>query len=87
MANWLTSAIIGIIAGWLAGQISKNHGFGLWGDLIVGIIGSIIGNMLLGVMGFATYGLIGSIIAATIGALVFLWVIRLFRPTDPAYKK
>ncbi|MCE5286271.1 MAG: GlsB/YeaQ/YmgE family stress response membrane protein [Pelosinus sp.] len=85
--GWLTTIIIGIIAGWLAGQISKNHGFGIWGDLIVGIIGSFIGNMLLGIMGFAAYGIIGNIIAATVGALVLLWVIRLFRPAEPAYKK
>jgi uncharacterized membrane protein YeaQ/YmgE (transglycosylase-associated protein family) len=85
--NWLTSIIIGIVAGWLAGQISKNHGFGIWSDLIVGIIGSFIGNMLLGFLGFAVYGIIGNIIAATAGALVLLWIIRLFRPAEPAYKK
>lgn len=85
--GWLTTAIIGIIAGWLAGQISKNHGFGIWGDLIVGIIGSFIGNMLLGLLGFAAYGIIGNIIAATVGALVLLWIVRLFRPAEPAYKK
>lgn len=84
---WLTTAIIGIVAGWLAGQISKNHGFGMWGNLIVGIIGSFIGNMLLGMIGFDAYGIIGNIIAATVGALVLLWVIRLFSPAEPAYKK
>jgi uncharacterized membrane protein YeaQ/YmgE (transglycosylase-associated protein family) len=85
--GWITTAIIGIIAGWLAGQISKNHGFGIWGDLIVGIIGSFIGNMVLGFLGFAAYGIIGNIIAATVGALILLWVVRLFRPAEPAYKK
>jgi uncharacterized membrane protein YeaQ/YmgE (transglycosylase-associated protein family) len=85
--GWLTTIIIGIVAGWLAGQISKSHGFGIWGDLLVGIIGSFIGNMVLGFMGIAAYGIIGNIIAATAGALILLWVVRLFRPAEPAYKK
>lgn len=85
--GWLTSAIIGIIAGWLAGQISKNQGFGMWGNLIVGIIGSFIGNIVLGFLGIAAYGIVGNIIASTVGALLLLWVIRLFSPAQPAYKK
>lgn len=87
MTSWIVGAIIGIIAGWLAGTISHNHGFGIWGDLIVGLVGSFIGNFLVGMLGFAVYGIIGSIIASTLGALAFLWLIRLFHPQVPAYKK
>lgn len=87
MTAWIITAIIGIVAGWLAGHISTNHGFGVWGNLIVGIVGSFIGNFLLGLIGFEVYGLIGSIIAATIGALALLWIMRLFSPAVPAYKK
>ncbi|SFM26519.1 GlsB/YeaQ/YmgE family stress response membrane protein [Pelosinus propionicus] len=79
--------VVGVIAGWLAGMISRGGGFGIWGDLITGIVGSYIGGFLFNLMGIATYGLIGSIIASTIGAIVLLWVIRLFRVADPAYKK
>ena len=70
--------IIGIIAGWLAGKIVKGGGFGLIGDLVVGVIGSFIGGYLSGILGFSAHGTIGGIITATLGAVVLLWVIRLF---------
>ncbi len=81
LTSLIYSAIIGIIAGWLAGQISRSHGFGLWGDLAVGIVGSIIGNFALGLLGLQTYGIIGSIIASTVGAVILLWAIRMFSGT------
>jgi uncharacterized membrane protein YeaQ/YmgE (transglycosylase-associated protein family) len=87
MTYWIVSAVIGIIAGWLAGQISTKHGFGLGGDLLVGLVGSFIGNFLLNMVGLQTSGIIGSIIAATAGALVLLWLVRLFSPAVPAQKK
>ena len=83
----LWSLLIGIISGWLAGVISKGRGFGIWGDLITGIVGSYIGSFLFGLMGITAYGIIGSIIASTIGAIVLLWVIRMFHVATPAHKK
>ena len=72
--------IIGIIAGWLAGTITKGGGFGLIGDLVVGVVGSYIGGFLFSSMGLSTtYGTIGEIIMATIGAIVLLWIVRLFK--------
>jgi len=71
--------IVGIIAGWLAGKIMRGSGFGLIGDLVVGVIGSYIGTYLYSFFGFSTYGAIGEIIMATIGALVLLGIIRLVR--------
>ncbi|CUH96669.1 putative membrane protein [Propionispora sp. 2/2-37] len=79
--------LIGIISGWLAGKISRGGGFGIWGDLITGVIGSYIGGFLFNLMGFTAYSTIGAIIASTIGAIVFLWVIRLFRPVASAAQK
>ena len=70
--------VIGIIAGWLAGNIVKGRGFGLIGDLVVGVVGSFIGGYLFSALGFSAYGTIGEIIMATIGAVVLLWVIRIF---------
>lgn len=70
---WL---VIGAIAGWLAGKFMKGKGFGLLGDIVVGIIGALIGGFLLG--GFlASLGIIGSIITAFIGAIVLLFIVRL----------
>lgn len=70
--------IIGIIAGWLAGHVIKGGGFGLIGDLIIGVVGSFIGGYLFSLLGISTYGTIGEIIMATFGAIILLWVIRMF---------
>ena len=71
--------IIGIVAGWLAGNIVKGGGFGLIGDLVVGVVGAFIGGAVYSFLGFSAYGTIGEIIMATIGAVIFLWLIRLIR--------
>ena len=71
--------LIGIAAGWLAGQLMKGGGFGLLGDLVVGVIGAFIGGWLFGVLGIGAGGLIGSLITATVGAVVLLFLIRLIK--------
>ena len=72
--------LIGIAAGWLAGQLMKGGGFGLVGDLVVGVIGAFIGGWLLGVLGIsAGGGLIGSLVCATIGAIVLIFLVRLLK--------
>ena len=71
--------VVGIVAGWLAGQIVRGGGFGLIGDLIVGIIGAFIGNWLLPRLNIHFgVGTVGLIVNATIGAIVLLLLIRLF---------
>jgi uncharacterized membrane protein YeaQ/YmgE (transglycosylase-associated protein family) len=71
--------LIGILAGWLAGEITKGRGFGLLGDLIVGILGSLLGSFLFGLIGIIAYGLLGRLVMAVIGAVVLLWLMRLTR--------
>jgi len=71
--------VIGIVAGWLAGQITKGSGFGLLGDLIVGVLGSLLGGFLFGLLGFGAYGLIARLVMAVVGAVVLLFLIRLVR--------
>jgi len=74
---WL---IIGAIAGWLAGVLVKGGGFGLFVDIIVGIVGAFIGGWLAGLLGIHIgAGMISSIITAIIGAVILLFVIRLFK--------
>lgn len=70
---------IGALAGWLAGKIMKGGGFGLLGNMVVGVIGAIVGGMLFDFLGISTHGLIGSIITATVGAIVLLYLVRLFK--------
>jgi len=72
--------LVGLIAGWLAGQIVQGTGFGIIGDLLIGIAGAFIGSWLLPQLGLHLgAGLISAIINATIGALLLLFAIRLVR--------
>ena len=72
--------LVGLIAGWLAGKIVQGTGFGIIGDLIIGIIGAFIGDWLLPQIGIHLgVGIVGAIINATIGAIVLLLIIRLVR--------
>ncbi|MDX2437302.1 MAG: GlsB/YeaQ/YmgE family stress response membrane protein [Acidobacteriota bacterium] len=71
--------IIGAIAGWLAGVVMKGGGFGLLGDIVVGIIGAFVGGWLFGVLGIFAGGFIGAVITAFVGACVLLFVIRLIK--------
>ena len=71
--------LIGIAAGWLAGQIMRGGGFGLVGDLIVGVIGALLGGFLFGLLGISAAGLLGSLITATVGAIVLLFLLRQIR--------
>ena len=70
---------IGIVAGFLAGKIFKGSGFGLVGDLIIGVIGAFIGVWVFGLLGISSAGIIGLLIAAVVGALILLYVVRLVK--------
>jgi len=72
--------LVGLIAGWLAGKIMQGGGFGVVGDIVVGIVGALIGGFLFGSAGVgAGSGMLGSIIVATIGAIVLIFVLRLVK--------
>lgn len=70
--------VVGLIAGWAASSVSRGHGYGIIGDIIVGLIGALIGGFLAGFFIHGSVGLIGSIIVAFIGALILLAVLRMF---------
>ena len=70
---------VGILAGFLAGHIWRGRGFGLLGDLIVGVIGSFIGVWVFGLLHISSAGIIGLLIAAIVGALILLYLIRLVK--------
>jgi uncharacterized membrane protein YeaQ/YmgE (transglycosylase-associated protein family) len=74
----LVIIIVGIVAGWLAGQLVRGYGFGLIGDLIVGILGAFVGSWLLPQLHIHLgAGMISAIINATIGAVILLVILRL----------
>jgi len=72
--------LVGLVAGWLAGQFVKGGGFGLIGDIIVGIVGALIAGWLFPRLGISLgAGILGAIISATIGAVILLVIIRLIK--------
>jgi uncharacterized membrane protein YeaQ/YmgE (transglycosylase-associated protein family) len=76
----LVILFVGLVAGWLAGQIVRGTGFGIIGDIIVGIIGAFVASWLFPKLGIALgTGLLREIIDAAIGAIVVLLIVRLLR--------
>lgn len=72
--------LIGVVAGWLAGLIVKGCGFGLLGDILIGIIGAVVGGWLSTMLGIHIgAGLVSSVITATAGAVIVTLILRLFR--------
>jgi len=72
--------IVGLVAGWLAGVLVKGGGFGILGDIVVGILGAVIGGFLFGAVGvWPGGGLLGSILVATVGAVVLIFLLRLIK--------
>lgn len=75
----LIALLIGAIAGFLAGQIMKGHGFGLLGNIVVGIVGSLVFGFLFGSFNLLNSPILNQIAGGTIGAVVLLFLIRVFK--------
>jgi len=76
----LVIIVVGVIAGWLAGQIVQGTGFGLIGDFIIGVVGAFIGSWLLPQLGVHIgVGMVAAIVNATIGAMLLLFLLRAIR--------
>ena len=76
----LVILLVGLVAGWLAGQVVQGTGFGLIGDICIGIVGAFIASWLFPQLGIALgVGLVREIVSATIGAILLLIIIRLVR--------
>jgi uncharacterized membrane protein YeaQ/YmgE (transglycosylase-associated protein family) len=79
---WLLwTIVIGILAGFIAGKIVKGHGMGTLMDLLVGIVGSVLGGWIFTLLGLAAYGLIGQLVMATVGAVILLVIVRAIKRT------
>jgi len=80
LLSWI---VVGLIAGWLAGKVMKGSGFGLGGNIIVGVIGALVGgwlaDVLLGINNALTGFNLTTIVVAFAGAVVVLFVLRLLR--------
>lgn len=81
LSSLIVFLLVGAIAGWLAGQIMKGRGFGLIGNIVVGIVGAFLGGWLLGAMGVSlgVSGLAGVLLQALLGAIVLLALVGLIK--------
>lgn len=80
MTGLIAFLIIGLIAGWLAGQLWQGRGFGLGGNLLLGLSGALVGGFLFQVFGITPRGIpCGSLVTATLGAMIVLYLANLFR--------
>ena len=78
--GFLAWIIVGLIAGWLAGQVMKGGGYGILVDIILGILGGVLGGWLFGLLGLHLGdGMIGSIIVAFVGAVILVGITRLLK--------
>ncbi len=78
--EFLWFILIGLAAGWLAGQFMRGGGYGVVGDLLLGVVGAMVGGFLFRQLGLsAGGGLIGALIVATIGAAVVLFLARVLK--------
>lgn len=68
--------LVGLVAGWLAGKLTRGSGYGVVGDIVIGVLGAFVGGFLFRFVGVSAYGTIGSIIVATIGAVLLVVIVR-----------
>jgi uncharacterized membrane protein YeaQ/YmgE (transglycosylase-associated protein family) len=73
--NWIWFILIGLLAGFLAGAVVKGHGFGLIRNLIVGVIGALLGGFIFMMLGIVATNLVGELICSFVGAVVLLLII------------
>jgi uncharacterized membrane protein YeaQ/YmgE (transglycosylase-associated protein family) len=71
--------VVGLIAGWAAGALMKGGGYGVIADIVLGILGGVVGGWVVSMLGFGPGGLIWSIFVAILGAVILIWFTRLIR--------
>jgi uncharacterized membrane protein YeaQ/YmgE (transglycosylase-associated protein family) len=78
--GFLAFIVVGLIAGWLAGKVMRGGGYGVLGDIILGILGGMLGGWIFGRLGiYPSGGLIGAIIVAFTGAVILVAISRLLK--------
>ncbi len=71
--------VVGLIAGWAAGKIMKGGGYGAVMDIVLGIVGAVVGGWLVGIVDIHAGGFISTIIVAIIGAVFLIWISRMIK--------
>ena len=73
--------LIGLVSGWIANMIVRGHGSALWINLIVGVVGGMLGGWIFSLFGIFAVGTFGSIVMSIVGAIFLLWIAALIRPS------
>ena len=81
LGNLIWWILVGLIAGWAAGKIMKGSGYGPLMDIVLGIVGAIVGGWLMGALDIYAGGTIGTIIIAIVGAIFLIWLSRMLKKT------
>jgi uncharacterized membrane protein YeaQ/YmgE (transglycosylase-associated protein family) len=79
ITNLIWWVVVGLIAGWAAGKIMKGGGYGAAMDIVLGIVGAVVGGWLMGMLGIQAGGFVGTIVVAIIGAVFLIWLTRLLK--------
>ncbi|MGO9086689.1 MAG: GlsB/YeaQ/YmgE family stress response membrane protein [Candidatus Sulfotelmatobacter sp.] len=77
--NLIWWMVVGLIAGWAAGRIMKGGGYGVVMDIVLGIVGAVVGGRLVGMLGIHAGGFPGTIVVAIFGAVFLIWITRLLK--------
>ncbi|OIO68716.1 MAG: transglycosylase [Zetaproteobacteria bacterium CG1_02_53_45] len=77
--NILIFLLIGAVAGWIAGNLMKGGGYGLIGNMVIGVVGVFIGKFVFGFLGFSFAGLLGTLLAAVLGAVILIFIVGLIK--------
>jgi uncharacterized membrane protein YeaQ/YmgE (transglycosylase-associated protein family) len=77
VGEFLTVLLIGLIAGWVTGIVMKGKGYGILADIILGIVGAVVGGFLFGQLGITAYGFLGRVAVAVVGTIVLVGIAHL----------
>jgi uncharacterized membrane protein YeaQ/YmgE (transglycosylase-associated protein family) len=80
--GWFAWIVVGLLAGWIAGHITRGRGFGCLVDILLGLIGAVLGGWIFSRLGISALGFFGSLAAATVGAILLVAIARLFAGHD-----
>ena len=79
MFSLIWQIAIGILAGFLAGKIMRGRGYGILMDLLLGVVGSMLGGAVFGLLGLYSSGIVGQLVVATVGAILLIYLVRRLR--------
>jgi uncharacterized membrane protein YeaQ/YmgE (transglycosylase-associated protein family) len=79
VGEFLSVLFVGLIAGWVTGVVFRGRGYGVVADIILGIVGAVIGAFLFGQLGISAYGFVGRVAVAAVGTIVLVGFVHLLR--------